>query len=658
MIGHREIIDKLTDEELVNLVIGVGAWNTYAVEEKGIPSMLLTDGPNGVRCENLASEGADKHNKHNSYHATCFPTESALAATFNKKLLRDIGKQLAKEAKQYGVNVLLGPGVNNKRSPVGGRNFEYFSEDPFLTAELAINYIQALQENGVGCSLKHYYGNNTEFNRFEIDVRIDERTKREIYLKTFEKIVKKAKPATIMAAYNRVDGEYCAENHAILTDTLRKDFGYEGLIISDWGAVRNIVASENAGCNLEMGFDHHNFKEDLLNALKSGELKRSTLEYSVDKLLDLIDKFGKTEKIEADLEKGYEIAKRAGEEGVVLLKNDNVLPLKGDDFCVIGYAATTPRYQGEGSSRVNSHKTTSPLASLEKIFGRKIPYEYGYTYTPGEDNSELVKKATELAKQHEKTVLFIACDDYTEEESSDRKNIRLADKHLKLIDELCAVSKKVIVVLQTGSSTEMPYIDNVAGVIQQYFSGEACGDVIAEILSGKVSPSGRLAETFPVKLEDNPSYNYYDQDGAKMVYGEGIYTGYRYYDTKNVPVRFPFGYGLSYTSFAYSEMKIFRGENKTKVSVKIKNTGNVAGSEVAMLFVSKPGANVPKKELVGFDKYYLNPGEEVNAEIEVADEDISVWNTDTHKFETRKGVYGFAFYNNIGKIATESQAEI
>ena len=657
MNKYQEIINQMTTEEKIDLITCNGPWHTGYVQRLNVREMCLTDGPNGVRCENASAQATDKHNLHGSYSATCFPTLALLACTWDRESAHKIGEQLASEAAYYGVDVLLGPGINHKRVPVGGRHFEYFSEDPVLTSELASEYINGLQSKGVGCSLKHYLGNNTEYNRFGVNVIIEERALQEIYLKAFRRTIKKSSPFTVMAAYNRFNGDHCAESKEALQTLLRDDIGFNGAVISDWDAVHDRVKALNAGCDLEMGFiDYSGHKQAVADALKNGEISQETLDKSCERLLELRDKCFAEKGKPTDFENGYSVAYEAAVGGMVLLKNDNIFPLANSDFCVIGMAAETPRYQGEGSSRVESFRTSSPLEELRKIYG-EIPYAKGYIRNEQFDESVL-NEAKGLASKHKTAIIFLDGDDYAEEESSDRKTLSLSEKHLKLIDGICSVNKRVAVVLQMGGVTEMPYLDKIQALVQSFFAGEAVGEATAALLSGKRNFSGRLAETYPVKYEDNPAYPYYAKEWEKLEYGEGIYTGYRYYDTKNVPVRFPFGYGLSYTSFSYSDMKIIRGKNKTKVSVKIKNTGNVAGAEVAMLFVAKPGADVPKKELVGFDKYYLNPGEEVNAEIEVADEDISVWNTEKHAFEVRSGVYAFVFYGNTGNIVAVNQVDI
>ncbi len=649
----KKVISQMTIEEKIDLVTGVGAWHTGEVERLGVRALCLTDGPNGVRCENSSAAATDKHNQHASYQATCFPTLSLLACTFDRKVAHDMGEQLAKEAAYYGVDVLLGPGINHKRVPVGGRHFEYFSEDPFLTSELASEYINGLQENGVGCSLKHYFGNNTEYNRMDVNVCIDERALQEIYLKSFRRTIAKSKPYTVMAAYNCYKEKHCTESEEVLQTLLRNDLSFDGVIVSDWGAVHNRVEAMKAGCDLEMGFDYSTHKQDLLNAIQSGEIKEEQLDASCERLLNLREKCIAQKGKFVDFEEGYRVALQVALSGMVLLKNDGVLPLKDKEFCVIGDAAKTPRFQGEGSSRVESKRVTTPLKELEKIFG-ELPYARGY-HRNESFNQAVLDEAKALAAYSKAAVVFLDCDDYAEEESADRKSLQLPEKHLKLIEAVTEVNKNVIVVLQMGGVTEMPYIDKIEGLVQSFFAGEGVGEAIAMLLSGKWNFSGRLAESYPIQYEDNPSYPYYAKEWEKLEYGEGIYTGYRYYDTKNIPVRFPFGYGLSYTSFAYSEMTAQRKENATVIRVKIQNVGVMDGAEKALLFVSKPGEDVPMRELVGFEKVEIKSGEETWVEIVVDDSDITVWDTQKHAFALREGKYQFKFYDGKANIVTETE---
>lgn len=642
--------DDLTLEEKADLVIGAEPWISGNVPRLGIRPLRFADGPVGVRCENPEAAAADKHNRHASYKATCFPGIALLASSFDRRAAYAAGKQIGTEAAHFGVDVLLGPGINHKRTPIGGRNFEYMSEDPVLTSEIAAAYIQGVQSCGVGCSLKHYFGNNTEFDRYNVDVVIGERALREIYLRSFERIFAKVQPFTVMAAYNRYHGQYCAQSREVLEELLRETLGFEGTVISDWGAVRDRAQALLAGCDLEMGFEYHGSKEKVLQIAGGAEGKEA-LDRSCARLLRLREQCSGKKGEPVDFEKGYDVALKIALGGMVLLKNEGVLPLRGD-FCVIGDAAVTPRIQGEGSSRVESYRVSSPLAELQKLYGN-IPFARGYKRNEPYDE-QCMREACELAKKSGTALVFLDCDDYSEEESSDRATLALPEKHLRLIDGVSRCCERVVVLLQTGSVTEMPYAEKVQGIVQMYFGGEAAGEAIALLLSGKHNFSGRLAETFPIRYEDNPSYPYYAKEKGRLDYAEGIYTGYRYYDTRNVPVRFPFGYGLSYTSFAYSDMTCMVQDGGVVCRVRICNVGDMAGKETAMLFVQKPGEDVPARELVAFEKYALAPGECTDAEFFVDEEDLTVWDEKRHTRMLRKETYRFAFYDGARKL-TETE---
>ncbi len=649
----KKYLSELTIEEKIDIITGDGPWKTGEAARLGIRALSLTDGPNGVRCENTASSATDRHNKHGSFKATCFPTLSLLGCTFDKALARKMGEQLAEEAAHFGVDVLLGPGINHKRVPIGGRHFEYISEDPILTSDLASEYINGLQSKGVGCSLKHFFANNTEYNRMDVNVCMDERTLQEIYLKAFRRTIEKSSPYTVMAAYVRYNGTHCAENKPLLNNILRDDLNFRGAVISDWGAVHNRVDALKAGCNIEMGFEYFSHKQDIADAVASGEISMEELDEACRHRLELAQKCTAPKYQPADFENGYKLALEVALGGMVLLKNDGVLPLKDTDFCIIGEAARTPRFQGEGSSRVEAYRVSNPLDELRKIYG-DIPFAQGYLRNKPFDENVL-SEAVELASKSKCALIFLDCDDYAEEESTDRKSLSLPEKHLKLIDAVSAVNKKTIVILQMGGVTEMPYIDKIQGLVQGFFAGEAVGEATAYLLSGKSNFCGRLAESYHIRYEDNPAYPYYAKEWERLVYGEGIYTGYRYYDTKGVPVRFPFGYGLSYTSFEYANFTAERENDCTRLTASVKNTGDFDGSEVVMAFVTKPGEDVPARELVGFEKCLIKRGEIAVVSIIVNDKDLTVWNENNHKFELRKGSYTFKLCDGQAREVTIAQ---
>lgn len=652
----KKLIQCMTLSEKIDLLVGDGPWHTAGIPRLGIRALRLTDGPSGVRYENSDAPATDRHNRHGSYCATCFPTLALLASTFDRRAAWKMGERLGEEAAHYGVDILLGPGINHKRTPIGGRNFEYLSEDPFLTSEIAVSYIRGVQSRGVGCSLKHYFGNNTEYNRHEVDVCIDERALREIYLRSFERVIAAARPFTVMAAYNRFHGQYCAQSREVLEDYLRRELGFDGAVVSDWGAVHDRVAALQAGCDLEMGFDYGDSKARLLRAAESGEVSETLIDTSCERLLALQEKCNARKGEAVDFEEGYRIALEIALGGMVLLKNDGVLPLRSSDFCVIGDAAVTPRYQGEGSSRVESFRVSSPYEQLCKQYG-SVPYARGYARNLPYDE-ELVRQAKRVAAASGTALIFLDCDDYAEEESSDRATLSLPQKHLRLIDAVTQVCGRVVVLLQTGGVTEMPYCDRVQGIVQMYFAGEAAGEAVALLLSGKRNFSGRLAETFPVRYEDNPAWPYYAKEPDRLVYGEGIRTGYRYYDGGKVAPRFAFGYGLSYTSFSYSRMTCRREGDGVVCRVYVRNTGGCDGAETVMLFVGKPFAGSPVRELVGFDKVEIPAGEERCVRIRVALADLAVWDERVHAFVIPQGEYRFSFCDGSARVAARADCEI
>ena len=511
MKGIKDIINELTLEEKISLLRGADTWHTAAIERLGIPAFLMTDGPVGLRCENPNSEKADEINAHDSYPCTCFPSESMMSATFNEELIKEIGVQLGKEARSFGVNLLLGPGINHKRLPNGGRNFEYFSEDPVLTARLAAAYVRGVQSQGVGCCVKHFFANNTEYNRHSIDIRMDERTMYEIYLKAFAYVIKHAKPFSVMSAYNKVFGDYCSESAFALQRLLREEMRFDGVVISDWGAVHDKVKSVRAGCDIEMTSDYSLTEGQLQAGLKNGEIDVAFIDEALERIFALYAKLTK-EQTDTDpelFEQGYALALKTAFEGIVLLKNqDGILPLeRTDDFCVLGVAAERPMIQGAGSARVNSLKTSSSLKTLQSIF-KNIPYAEAY----GDDekeNERLLSEAVTLAKKCKKALLFIRNDEYSEREEEDRKNLSLGKRNLRIIDAVCTANPNTVVILQVGSAVEMPFIEKAKAVVLQGFGGSASGEAVAKILAGQVCPSGRLSETYPLRYSDNPAFDYY-----------------------------------------------------------------------------------------------------------------------------------------------------
>ena len=609
----QAILSQMTLEEKAALCTGATPWTTTPIERLGVPEITVADGPHGVRRpvdpNSLASQ---------SVPATCFPTASCLAATWDVALLRAMGQALGKECKAIGVDVLLGPGVNMKRSPLGGRNFEYYSEDPFLAGEMATALISGVQSEGIGTSLKHFAANNQEYQRLMIDTIVDERTLREIYLPAFEVAVKKARPWTVMCAYNKINGNYCSEHHKLLVDILKKEWGFEGFVVSDWGAVHDRVASLEGGLDLEMPGSKQRRVEAVIQAVRSGELDEAVLDEAVRRILSVIFKAAETPKNGTfGVDEHHTLAQEIASEGIVLLKNNGLLPLKNpQQIAVIGRAAQKPHFQGGGSSHINPTRLSVPFVELQKqAGGAEVAYAEGYP----EDETfrqDLIDEALSLAESAEVALLFLSLPESKESEGYDRPDLDLTEQQVALIKTVSAVQPNTVVVLNTGSPVAMTeWIDGVAAVIEAWMMGQAGGAAVAQVLFGEVNPSGKVAETFPLKIEDTPAYLNWPGDHHEVHYGEGLYTGYRYYDARRVPVLFPFGYGLSYTTFEYNNSRTsarsFNDMDGLTVSVDVTNTGRVTGKEIVQIYVHDHKARLsrPEKELKGFAKVELQPGE-------------------------------------------------
>jgi beta-glucosidase len=609
----KQLITRMTLEEKAALCTGASSWTTTPVERLGIPELTCSDGPHGVRKTPKQDDlGAQ------SLPATCFPTSSCMASTWNVDLVKEVGQALAEECIALNVDVVLGPGANMKRSPLCGRNFEYYSEDPYLAGELAAAMIEGVQSKGVGTSLKHFAANNQEFQRFSIDAQVDERTLREIYLPAFEKAVKKGKPWTVMCSYNKLNGPFASESHYLLTDILKNEWGFEGLVVSDWGAVRNRVAAMKAGLDWEMPGPQDRRVKAVVAAVKSGELDEAVLDESVRRILRIVFMSQDTPKGGSfDIEAHHALAQKAAVEGMVLLKNNGLLPLKGQQhIAVIGRSAEQAHFQGGGSSHINPTQVTVPMKALKSNAGAaEIAFAEGYP-TDNSIRQDLIDQAAAIAASADAAVLYIALPTFKESEGYDRKDIDLTDQQILLIKAVSAVQPKTVVVLNNGSAVAMSeWIDGVAAVLESHMMGQAGGGAIADILFGKVNPSGKLAETYPAKLSDTPAYINFPGENGKVYYGEGIFIGYRYYEERQIPVQFPFGFGLSYTTFAYSNANLsattFNDVDGLTVSVDVTNTGSLAGQEIVQVYVRDPEASVkrPQKELKGFAKVSLNPGE-------------------------------------------------
>ncbi len=605
------IMKELTLEEKASLCSGLDFWHTKPVERLDIPSVMVSDGPHGLRKNVENSE-----NPNESIKAVCFPTASALACSFDRTLLETLGKAIGEECQHERLAVALGPGCNIKRSPLCGRNFEYFSEDPYLSGQLAAAHIKGVQSRGVGTSLKHFACNNQEYRRMSVSAEVSERALREIYLAPFETAVKESRPWTVMCSYNRINGVFSSENKRLLTDILRDEWGFDGLVMSDWGAVNDRVEGIKAGLDLEMPTSYEKNDRLIVEAVKSGRLNESELDKCVRRILEMIDRYLENAEPETlwDMNRHHELARRIESECIVLLKNENeVLPLnKNKKIAFIGKFAETPRYQGGGSSHINSFKVTSALDAVSEY--AEVTYAEGYDLT-GNSNEILLSKAVSCAENADTAVIFAGLPDEYESEGYDRSHMSLPENQLKLIDEICRVNKNTIVVLHNGSPVEMPFAGKVKGILETYLGGQAVGGAVCDVLFGKSNPCGKLPETFPIKLSDNPSYLNFPGEGDKVQYNEGIFVGYRYYDYKNTEPLFPFGHGLSYTAFEYSDFKLSHSEiNDGKLltaEVTVRNIGSRAGKEIVQLYVSGRKSSVirPLKELKGFEKVELKPGE-------------------------------------------------
>lgn len=608
-MNYEDIIKQMTLDDKVALCSGVDFWRTKAYERYGIPSIMVCDGPHGLRKQ---EQEGDPMGINDSKASTCFPAACATGSSWDIDLVREIGEAIAMEALQEDIAVVLGPGINIKRNPLCGRNFEYFSEDPYLTGELAVAFIQGVEGQGVGTSLKHFAANSQENKRISSDSIVDERTLREIYLSAFEAAIRKGKPATVMGAYNKINGTHCSDNKYLLKDILRDQWGFSGVVITDWGAMSNRIAAFEAGTDLEMPGGTNFFDNEVIEAVKSGRLSEERIDESVDRLLTLIFKTASIKGNGYSPDSHHLLARRAASNSAVLLKNqDNLLPLnKTKKIAVIGSFAKKIRYQGSGSSHINPTHLTNVIEALD---AQQLNYcFYKGCNEDGTTNQVLLKEAVDGAKASEIAVVFAGLTESYESEGFDRESLSMPDGHIEMIEAVARANPNTVVVLMGGSVFTMPWFKEVKAVLHMYLPGQAGGEAIVDLLYGDVNPSGKLAETYPISYFDVASSGFYEEGGKQAQYREGIYVGYRYYDKAGMEVSFPFGYGLSYTDFQYSDMRIYRNEEVIEVTVSIKNTGRMAGAEVVQLYISdlQEGVHKPQKELKGFNKVFLQVGEE------------------------------------------------
>ncbi|MCC8023536.1 MAG: glycoside hydrolase family 3 C-terminal domain-containing protein, partial [Clostridiales bacterium] len=607
-MNSKDLVSRMTLEEKASLCSGKDFWHLKGVERLGLSSVMVTDGPHGLRKQ--AGE-SDHLGINDSVKATCFPTASATACSFDPELMREIGAALGEECRQEDVAVILGPGANIKRSPLCGRNFEYISEDPYVTGEMAAALISGIQSQGIGTSMKHYAANSQETRRMSTDSVVDERALREIYLTGFETAVKKAQPWTLMCAYNKLDGTYLSNNKRLLTDILREEWGFEGLVMTDWGAMDDRVKGVEAGLDLEMPASGGFTDTQIVEAVRAGKLSEAALDRAVERITALILRCqeGRQAGYRYDRDAHHALARRAAAQSTVLLKNEGgLLPLAGNArIAVIGQFAKTPRYQGAGSSKIEPTRLDNAWDALAQT---ALEAEYAPGYNLGkerQDAAALRAGACKAARDKDVVVLFAGLPDAYESEGFDRDTLEMPQEHVDLIEAVAAENPNVVVVLQCGAPVEMDWADRVKGIVLSYLGGQAGGSGCVDVLTGKVNPGGKLAETFPYHLSDTPSFRYFPGYSKSVEYRESLYVGYRYYDAADKAVRYPFGYGLSYTTFEYSNLKLGAAEYEPgggtlAVSFTVTNTGTVPGAEVAQIYVRLEKSRIfrAKRELKGF----------------------------------------------------------
>ena len=635
---HQDIISKLTIEQKCALLSGKNTWQTQHYPKQGVPSIWLSDGPNGLRKQ---AGAADHLGLNPSELATCFPTAATMANSWDPALGEEVGKALGEETAAYRVNVLLGPGLNVKRSPLCGRSFEYFSEAPYLSGKMAAGYVRGIQSTGVAACPKHFAVNNQELRRMASDSILDERTLRELYLTAFEIVVKEAHPKAIMSAYNKVNGVYANENEHLLLDILRKDWGFDGAVVTDWGGSNDHVEGVKNGSTLEMPSPGLGAARKLLKALEEGKISEHIIDERVDELLDLAlstDEAIQKAPRKFDEAAHHQLAKRAAAESIVLLKNeDGILPLKhGKKITLIGDFAIKPRYQGAGSSMVNPTRLDSLKDAAETAGLNLIGYCSGYERS-GKPNKAYLEEAVAQAKLAEVVILCIGLDESSESEGLDRSHICIPAVQKQLLDAVAAVNKNLVVVVSAGSVIEIDWVTKCKAVVHGYLGGQAGAGAMMDVLTGWQNPCGKLAETIPLNYTDTPAANYFPGKKQNVEYREGLYIGYRYYETACKEVRYPFGYGLSYTTFEYSDLKV----NEDSATFTITNTGDWDGAEIAQMYVAKPGAKIfrPERELKGFSKVFLKAGESQIVTIPLDDKAFRYWNVQTNRWEVEGGIY-------------------
>ncbi len=633
---HGDIIEKLDRRQKSDLLTGKDFWSTVAHDDSGLPSAYLSDGPHGMRRQ---ADKSDHLGLNASLPATCFPTAATMANSWNETLGFELGKRLGEEAAAQNVNVVLGPGLNIKRNPLCGRNFEYFSEDPYLAGKMAASYVRGIQDNGVAACIKHFACNNQELRRMVTDSVVDERALREIYLTGFEIAVEEGKPKSLMSSYNKINGEFANENIHVLKEILRDEWGFDGVVVTDWAGCNDRVKGLIAGNELEMPSCRYG-ADDVYEALENGTLDEAVVDERLDNLIDLIlttDAAVKSAPKEWDKAEHHAFAEKCADECIVLLKNDGTLPLASDDkVCVIGDFAMTPRYQGAGSSVVNPTELDTFCSSMTKL-GMNYEYAQGFNRY-GKKKKGLAKEAIKLADRYDKIVFFAGLDEVTEAEGLDRRDMKLPENQLSLLREILKLGKPVAVVLSCGSAVEMSGLMGANAIVHAYLGGQGGAKAVADVLYGNVCPSGKLAESYPVKYEDCSSAPYFPGTKNTVEYRESVFVGYRHYASSGVETAFPFGYGLSYTTFEYSDLKT----TDDGVTFTITNTGERDGAEIAQLYISKKDSKVfrPVRELKGFKKVWIKVGESVEVSIPFDKRTFRVYNSKAGSWQTEGGEYG------------------
>ena len=655
-MGYTELIKKMTLLEKCAILSGDTVFTTRAYPKHNIPAITLSDGPNGVRKQ---AGAADHLGLNPSVPATCFPTAATVACSWDPALGEEIGRAMGEEAAAQEVSVLLGPGLNTKRSPLCGRNFEYFSEDPYLSGKMAAAYVRGIQSEGIAACPKHFAANSQELRRMASDSVLDERTLRELYLTGFEIVVKESAPKTIMSSYNLVNGTYANENAHLLQEILRKDWGFTGAVVTDWGGSNDHALGLKNGSTLEMPAPGGDAVRELLAAVQSGKITEADVDARLDELLTLVlDTSAAVQKHSRsfDADAHHALARRAAAESTVLLQNDGILPLAADTkVAILGDFAETPRYQGAGSSAVNSLKVDTVLENLAQSGLNVLGFAPGFDRR-GRADAAKEAKAIALAKQADVAVLFLGLDEIKESEGLDRTDMKLADNQIALLKAVQQANPNTVVVLNAGSSLETPWLTHCRAVVYGALGGQAGAGAVLDVLTGKLNPCGKLAETWANRYEDTPAKDNFAGAGRTVQYREGLYVGYRYYQTAGVPVAFPFGHGLSYTSFAYSDLKA----SADGVTLTVTNTGTRAGMEIVQLYVAKPDAKIfrPAQELKGFAKVPLRPGKSRTVTIPLDDKAFRYWNTQTNRWEIEGGQYELRIGASSADIRLTAAVEI